>query len=131
MVTLSSKESRPELDTDNTPKLVPRLQVISAVLLLPLCLYFVNCFTWTWHIPQATKHKIPSYVYWTVGHLDSWIKTDQLDVTCFIISLFNAQHVSDVSTSNLRSLFVELFRGLYLSVRIEVLHYLTYLVACV
>ena len=24
----------------------------------------------------------------------SWIKIDQLDVTCFIISLFNAQHVS-------------------------------------
>jgi len=29
---------------------------------------------------------------------------DKLDVTCFIISLFNAQHVSDVNTSILRSL---------------------------
>ena len=37
-------------------------------------------------------------------HLDSWIKTDQLDITCIIISLFNAQHVSDVSTSILMSL---------------------------
>ena len=37
-------------------------------------------------------------------HLDSWIKRDQLDVTCFIISLFNYQHVSDVNTSILRSL---------------------------
>ena len=46
-----------------------------------------------------------SYVYWTVHHLVSWIKRDQLDVTsCFIISLFNAQHVSDVNTSILRSL---------------------------
>ena len=45
-----------------------------------------------------------SYVYWTVHHLDSWIKGDQLDVTCFIISLFNAGHVSDVNTSILRSL---------------------------
>jgi len=27
-----------------------------------------------------------------------------LDVTCFIISLFNAQYVSDVNTSSLRSL---------------------------
>ena len=36
------------------------------------------------------------YVYWTVHHLHSWIKRDQLDVTCFTISLFNAQHVSDV-----------------------------------
>ena len=35
---------------------------------------------------------------------DSWVKRDQLDVTCFIISLFNAQHVSDVHTSILRSL---------------------------
>ena len=37
-------------------------------------------------------------------HLDSWIKRDQLDVTCFIISLFTAQHVSDVNTAILRSL---------------------------
>jgi len=44
------------------------------------------------------------YVYWTVHHLDSWIKRDQLDVTCFIISLFTAQHISDVNTSILRSL---------------------------
>jgi len=43
-----------------------------------------------------------AYVYWTVHHLDSWIKRDQLDVTCFIISLFNAQHVSDVLTSETR-----------------------------
>jgi len=40
-----------------------------------------------------------SYVYWTVHHLDSWVKRDQLDVTCFVISLLNAQHVSDVNTS--------------------------------
>jgi len=36
--------------------------------------------------------------------LISWIKRDQHDVTCFIISLFDAQHVSDVNTSILRSL---------------------------
>jgi len=34
----------------------------------------------------------------------SWVKRDQLDVTCFIISLLSAQHVSDVNTSILRSL---------------------------
>ena len=34
----------------------------------------------------------------------SWIKKDQLDVTCFIISLFTAQQVSNVSTSIFRSL---------------------------
>ena len=34
----------------------------------------------------------------TVHHLDGWIKRDQLDVTCFFISLFDGQHVSDVNT---------------------------------
>jgi len=37
-------------------------------------------------------------------HIYSWIKRDHLDVTCFFISLFNAQHVSDVITAILRSL---------------------------
>jgi len=56
-----------------------------------------------WENPMTcTPHQI-SYVYWTVHHLDSWIKRDQLDVTCFFISLFHAQHVSDVNTSILRS----------------------------
>jgi len=41
------------------------------------------------------------------------MKRDQVDVTCFIISLFNAQHVSDVNTPILRSL--RLFHGLYCS----------------
>ena len=36
-------------------------------------------------------NKYQSYVYWTVHRLDSWIESDQLDVTCFFISLFNAQ----------------------------------------
>ena len=52
-----------------------------------------------------------SYYLWTVLFVLffefadlRWIKRDQLDVTCFIISLFNAQHVSDVNTYILRSL---------------------------
>ena len=58
-----------------------------------------------------------SYVYWTVYRLDSWIKIDQIDVTCFIISLFTVQHVSNVSTSIFRSLrlIVDLFHVLYCS----------------
>ena len=42
---------------------------------------------------------------------------DQLDVTCFIISLFTAQHVSSVSISIFRSLrfIVDLFHVLYCS----------------
>ena len=74
----------------------------------------------SWTLKEKMKRSIiakGSYVYWTVHHLDSWIKGDQLDVTCFIISLFNAQHVSNVSTSILRSLrlIVDLFHGLYCS----------------
>ena len=52
---------------------------------------------------KINKHFI-FYIYWTVHHLDSWVKRDQLDVTCFFISLFNDQYVSDVNTSILRSL---------------------------
>ena len=56
----------------------------------------------------------PSQVYWTVHHLDIWIKIDKLDVTCFIISLFTAQHVSNVSASIFKSvrLIVDLFHVL-------------------
>ena len=39
----------------------------------------------------------PKYLY-------VWIKMDKFDVTCFIIPLFTAPHVSDVNTSILRSL---------------------------
>jgi hypothetical protein len=43
---------------------------------------------------------------------------DQLDVTCFIISQFTAQYVSNVSTSIFRSLrlIVDLFHVLHCSV---------------
>ena len=46
-----------------------------------------------------------------------WIKMYQLDVTCFIISLFNAHHFLNVSTSIFRSLrlIVDLFHVLYCS----------------
>jgi len=50
------------------------------------------------------NQRMTSYVYWTVHHLDSWVKRDQLDVTYFIISLYNAQYISDVNTPILRSL---------------------------
>ena len=45
------------------------------------------------------------------------IKIGKLDVTCFIISLFTAQHVSNVSTPIFSSLriIVELFHVLYCS----------------
>jgi hypothetical protein len=48
---------------------------------------------------------------------DIWLKIEQIDVTCFIISLFTAQHVSNVITSIFMSLrlIVELFHVLYCS----------------
>ena len=52
----------------------------------------------------------------------SWIKRDQLDVTCLFFSLFNSQHVSDVNTSIFRSLRLlgALLCRLYCAVMIEV-----------
>jgi hypothetical protein len=35
----------------------------------------------------TSRNQRQTYVYWTMYHLDSWIKIDQLDVICFIISL--------------------------------------------
>ena len=75
---------------------------------------------------DARKKYHKNYMYksswvWTFGcpkHAeDSWIKTDQPDVTCFIISLFTAQHVSNVRTSIFRSLrlIAGLFHVLYCS----------------
>ena len=49
-----------------------------------------------WSVINGTI-KIHKFTY-------SWIKRDQRDVTCFFISLFNAQYVSDVNTSIIRSL---------------------------
>ena len=45
--------------------------------------------------------------------MNSLIKIDQLDVTCFIISLLNAQRVHP--SSGVCDLFVELFHGLCFS----------------
>jgi len=56
----------------------------------------------TEQVRLATQHQADScLIYWCIHF---WIKRDQLDVTCFIISLFTAQHVSDVNTSIIRSL---------------------------
>ena len=55
-----------------------------------------------WHSGQ----KRVVYIYCIYIYIYSRIKRDQLDNTCFIISLFNAQHISDVNTSILRSLWL-------------------------
>jgi len=43
----------------------------------------INCKVWDFLIHLAVE----SYVYWTVHHCDSWGIKDQLDVTCYFISL--------------------------------------------
>jgi len=54
---------------------------------------------------QRLMIKMELYLHTCVNkHTQNWVKRDQLDSTCCIISLFNAQHVSDVTTSILRSL---------------------------
>ena len=54
-----------------------------------------------WKTLLNIKYLFWSYVYRTVHHLDSWIKLDQL---MSLALYFAAQHVSNVSTSILRSL---------------------------
>ena len=70
-------------------------------------LVYINC-AYSLHL-----NTYEYYVYWTVHHLDRGIKIEQLDVTCFIVTLFNAQHVADINTAILRSLrlIVELFHN--------------------
>ena len=89
--------------TVNKAKIVVTQHVYPrCILAIDLCLFVAHwnllfsCYT------TGARTNI-SFVYWTVHHLDSWVKGDQLDATCFI-SLLNAQHVSDVNTSILRSL---------------------------
>ena len=85
-------------------------------------IWSVMCMRRSFNIPSflyicLKEIWIFSYVCWTVHHLDSWIKIDQLHFTCFIISPFTAQHVSNVSASIFRSLriIVDLFHVLYCS----------------
>jgi len=58
------------------------------------------------HSPKIISFTVILYneESWMMRGIVSWVKREQLDLTCFIISLFNAQHVSDVNTSILRSL---------------------------
>ena len=77
----------------------------------------ISCTIWWFTYCAAFQTKISTLSLLDRASLDSWIKIEQLDVTCFIISLFTAQHVSNVSTSIFRSLrlIVDLFHVLYCS----------------
>ena len=81
--------------------------------LLNINCVFISSTNFVWNISHSKNNSVRyyhkrtyifmwstgySYVYRTVHHLDGWIKRDQLDVTCFFISLFDGQHVSDVNT---------------------------------
>ena len=70
-----------------------------------------------WDLSLIQKYTCKCFVWVLSMVFNSWIKVDQLDVACFIISLFTAQHVSNISTSIFRSLLliVDLFCVLYCS----------------
>ena len=85
-----------------------------------------NCISHHHHLPcypitENTRHLlellIQSYIYCTVHHLDSWIKRDQLDVTCFLFNylMLNMFRMLIHPPSGACDLFVELFHGLYCS----------------
>jgi hypothetical protein len=96
-----------------------RLRMSGVVPQFPLCIFT----TWTQKtlpftlFSEEKKVKVciphlrvcvclPHFKFSIIWHntLQFWIKRNQLDVTCFFISLFDAQRVSDVNTSILRSL---------------------------
>ena len=57
------------------------------------------------HIYKRISYRCHTFTHTVcIKYCMSWVKRDQLDVTCFIIPLYNAQHVSDVNKSFLRSL---------------------------
>jgi len=60
-----------------------------------------------------------SYVYWTVHHLDSWVKSDQLMplALLFLYIMLNMFRMLINPSSGACDLCVELFRGLHWSVR--------------
>ena len=72
--------------------------------------HFKNVCTKFMNLWEIAKLWTFLYIY-----VDSWITIDQLDVTCFIISPFTIQHVSNVSTSIFMSLrlTVDLFHYIY------------------
>ena len=77
--------------------------------------FFLECMTHAargpicWPVTSANTHQptprnVPEEVFVFDENSYIWIKIDQLDVTCFSISVFTAQSVSNVSTSIFRSL---------------------------
>ena len=69
-----------------------------------LCVQWKNSWWWTEELSETCRVLFQKLKQIWGTSACSWVKRDQLDVTCFIISLLNAQHVSDVNTSILRSL---------------------------
>ena len=61
----------------------------------------MNCLCLNVYSITDTNISYQYYVYWTVHHLDSWIKIDQL---MSLGLFFAAQHVSNASTFIFRSL---------------------------
>ena len=73
---------------------------------LTYCLHCLSFARQHWPTKEEQQARNPkfdmNYIY--QDRTICWVKRDKLDATCFIITLFSAQHVSDVNTSILRSL---------------------------
>jgi len=63
------------------------LQILGCVNLVCSCL--IGIFRRAFELPDAKENKRTAYVYWTVHHCNSWRIKDQLDITCYFISLLN------------------------------------------
>ena len=83
--------------------------------------YFLGCIALVWCVLVlwCGSAGVVWYPYAGWSNASAYTNTDQLDVTCFIISLFTTKHVSNVSTSIFRSLrlIVDYFMGCIALVR--------------
>jgi len=59
--------------------------------------FYLQSFVWSQNC-ESVHEGCARKIFWPIVII-CWVKRDQLDATCFIITLFNAQHVSDVNTS--------------------------------
>jgi len=88
---------------------LPRFEVLTSYIKHVLkTLRMFQCFPYKFHCE--------SYVYWTVHHLDSWIKIDQLvTFLLFHYLMLNVFRILVHPSSGACYLFVLLFHGLYCS----------------
>jgi len=70
----------------NAPQAVT-FEVVLLDLELRISWMCCSCFEFLQKSCRSAKHGWETNVYWTVHHCNSWRMKDQLDVTCYFISL--------------------------------------------